>query len=192
MQHYFSQIAGIDEAGRGPLAGPVVASAVVFQEKPLCLLADSKSLTPQQRVSSFKHICQCHHWAIGIASAKEIDRINIRQATLLAMQRALHLIQIPVTKALIDGRDTLNSPIPQEAVIKGDQTIPVIQAASIVAKVYRDALMAFIARLYPEYGFDQHKGYGTAQHRHAITAHGPCSQHRYSFSPIREMACSTI
>lgn len=180
------QIAGVDEAGRGPLAGPVVAAAVILPKLVSCKLGDSKSLSAKDREISFLWLTQHSNWSIGLASSKEIDEINILQATLLAMKRAVTGLRLPYDKILIDGRDCIHINVPQDAVIKGDQLIPEIQAASIIAKVYRDRLMSFIDCCYPEYGFTKHKGYGTKQHREAITEHGPCKQHRMSFAPIKQ------
>ena len=187
LLHTQTSIAGIDEAGRGPLAGPVVAAAVIFKGPVSCVLGDSKSLSHSDKEDSFRHISQHHHWSVGLVSAKEIDVLNIRMATLLAMKRALMLLPITPTQVLIDGRDTIDTTLPQQAIIKGDQLVPEIQAASIIAKVYRDRIMDMIAALYPSYGFSQHKGYGTAYHRQAINSLGPCPQHRMSFAPMREM-----
>ena len=187
LLHTQTFTAGIDEAGRGPLAGPVVAAAVIFKGPVSCVLGDSKSLSHSDKEDSFRHISQHHHWSVGLVSAKEIDVLNIRMATLLAMKRALMLLPITPTQVLIDGRDTIDTTLPQQAIIKGDQLVPEIQAASIIAKVYRDRIMDMIAALYPSYGFSQHKGYGTAYHRQTINSLGPCPQHRMSFDPMREM-----
>ena len=180
------QVAGIDEAGRGPLAGPVVAAAVVLPSQVNCKLGDSKSLSLKDRENSFIWLTQNSIWSIGLSSSKEIDQINILQATLLAMKRAINGLQSNYDQVLIDGRDCIDITTPQQAIIKGDQHIPEIQAASIIAKVYRDRLMSFIDYCYPEYGFAKHKGYGTQQHRSAINMHGPCEQHRMSFAPIKQ------
>ena len=184
--------AGIDEAGRGPLAGPVVAGAIVLPTQIDCDLADSKKLSASKREKSFLWLTQNCCWAVGLTSSSEIDRINIRQATLLAMKRAINGLRISYDHVLIDGRDTIDIKCEQSAIIGGDGYVAVIQAASIIAKVYRDNLMSFIDHCYPEYGFKKNKGYGTAQHRSAIDQFGPCSQHRLSFSPLSEITKETV
>lgn len=180
-------LAGIDEVGRGPLAGPVVAAAVILDPQAVPDgLDDSKNLTPARRDELFALIAQSA-LAIGIASATaaEIDTINIRQATLLAMRRAVAALALPPAFVLVDGNDPPTLACPAESVIGGDAQIASIAAASIVAKVTRDAMMARLCARYPAYGFSLHAGYGTPRHRAALQAHGPCPEHRYSFAPVK-------
>ncbi len=179
-------VAGIDEAGRGPLAGPVVAAAVILDPGRVPAgLDDSKKLSALRREALFEAIA---HSALGVgvasATAAEIDVLNIRQATLLAMRRAVAALPSTLGLALIDGDDPPALPCRAEAVIGGDGIVASIAAASIVAKVMRDRMMAQLCRRYPAYGFSRHAGYGTAVHRAAILAHGPCPAHRFSFAPI--------
>lgn len=173
---------GVDEAGRGPLAGPVIAAAVGWISEPNIVLKDSKMLSSQARDKTFALLTPVVTWAIGSASAQEIDQLNIRQATLLAMRRAIDALNVHYTSIIIDGLD-----IPQgleytaQALIKADQKIPQVSAASIIAKVFRDRIMSSIAQHYPEYAFEKHKGYPTAQHR-ALTEHfGLSPIHRRTF-----------
>lgn len=180
-------LAGVDEVGRGPLAGPVVAAAVILDPQAVPEgLDDSKNLTPARRDELFALIAQSA-LAIGIASATaaEIDTINIRQATLLAMRRAVAALAVPPTFVLVDGNDPPTLACPAESVIGGDAQIASIAAASIVAKVTRDGMMARLCARYPAYGFSLHAGYGTPRHRAALQAHGPCPEHRYSFAPVK-------
>ncbi|HAZ16070.1 MAG TPA: ribonuclease HII [Parachlamydiales bacterium] len=187
----FSLIAGLDEAGRGPLAGPVVAAACVL---PLCKpfkgLADSKRLTSKEREACFKKLVSHSsvHYGIGIVEADQIDRINILQATLLAMLRALEQLSVLPDYLLIDGIHAPKTELPFETVIEGDARSYSIAAASILAKVTRDRQMIAYHALYPRYGFDRHKGYATAKHLEAIQKWGACPLHRKSFDPIRELA----
>lgn len=179
-------VAGIDEAGRGPLAGPVVAAAVVFA--PGCALLpginDSKKLSALQREALFPRIQRsAQAIGIGMASAEEIDAINILQATYLAMRRAVAGLSVQPDRLLIDGRGTPGLSIPSTALIKGDGCCMSIAAAAIIAKVTRDRIMCAYARAYPEYGFARHKGYPTRQHVQAIRRHGWCPLHRRSFHP---------
>jgi ribonuclease HII len=178
------RIAGIDEVGRGPLAGPVVAAAVILDPtKPIAGLADSKQLSEKKRAYLSEQIREkalC--FAFGRAEAAEIDEINIFQASLLAMRRACLALTIQPDRALIDGKFCPELPCDSEAIIKGDSKIQAISAASIIAKVSRDKEMIEMDRLYPEYGFARHKGYPTKAHRFAIGQHGLCDQHRKSFS----------
>lgn len=183
-------IAGVDEAGRGPLAGPVVAAAVILDPtKPILGLNDSKKLTEKKREKLFEEIREkalCY--SITRATATEIDQINILQATMLAMKRAVEsLPQVPGL-VLIDGNRCPDISIPARAIIGGDGLEDVISAASILAKVARDRLMRLYDRYYPEYGFGKHKGYGTAMHMQALKSVGPCRQHRMSFAPVRKAA----
>jgi ribonuclease HII len=178
MDVRFDQIiVGVDEAGRGPLAGPVVAGAVIL---------DSKKLNEKSRERLFLLIQESAlAWGLGVASVEEIDCINILQASLLAMQRAVAALKIKPEFALIDGNICPKLPCPAQAIIGGDDTVPAISAASILAKVTRDHLMREFDRDYPLYGFAQHKGYGTAQHLKALITHGPSKIHRLSFAPLR-------
>ncbi len=180
-------IAGVDEAGRGPLAGPVFAAAVILNDKkPIIGLADSKQLSAAKREYLAEKIQQyATAWAVGRAEVEEIDRLNIFQASLLAMQRAVFaLTQIP-SLVLVDGKHSPKLDYPTQAIIKGDQKIASISAASILAKVHRDAEMRLLDVQYPGYGFAQHKGYGTKQHLFALAALGPTMIHRRSFAPVR-------
>ena len=186
--HLPGLIAGVDEAGRGPLAGPVVAAAVVLDErKPIAGLADSKTLTALRRERLYdeimaKSIC-C---AIAEASAVEIDQINILQATLLAMRRAVEGLRLRPHLVLVDGNRLPPLAIRAESIVKGDAKVAAIAAASVLAKVYRDRLCADLHAQYPQYGFDAHKGYGTALHLAALREHGACPQHRKTFRPVTE------
>ncbi|MEZ5584633.1 MAG: ribonuclease HII [Candidatus Competibacteraceae bacterium] len=181
-------IAGVDEAGRGPLAGPVVAAAVILHPaRPIEGLADSKQLSAKRRNQLAEWIEQAAWcWALGEATVDEIDTHNILQASLLAMQRAvLGLTRIP-DQALIDGLHLPTMlPCPASAVVKGDRTVACISAASILAKTHRDALMEGLDMRFPGYSFSQHKGYGTRQHLEALQALGPSPVHRRSFAPVR-------
>jgi ribonuclease HII len=181
-------VAGIDEAGRGPLAGPVAAAAVILDPRNLPRgLNDSKLLTRAARENLYDDILR-RALAVGVAlaSAAEIDRINIRQANFSAMRRALAALAAPPRYVLIDGNDfPPGLPCPGETIVKGDGAILSIAAASIVAKVTRDRLMARLCALHPAYGFSQHAGYGTPAHLAAIAAHGPSPFHRLSFKPFK-------
>ncbi|MBI1250654.1 MAG: ribonuclease HII [Alphaproteobacteria bacterium] len=179
-------ICGIDEAGRGPWAGPVTAAAVILPAKGRPKgLADSKLLTEDARAQLATAIRACAHVGLGWASAEEIDALNIRAATHLAMQRALAALPEAPVAALIDGNDAPALGCPVEAIIDGDAHVACISAASIIAKVARDALMAELCAAHPGYGFAQHKGYGTPQHQAALARLGPCAIHRMSFKPVR-------
>ncbi|RIX98822.1 ribonuclease HII [Aureimonas flava] len=180
------RVAGVDEAGRGPLAGPVVAAAVILDPSRVPSgLNDSKKLRAVERERLFHEILATALVGIGTAGAVEIDRVNIRQATLNAMRRALGGLALPASHALIDGRDVPpRLACPATAVIGGDARSLSIAAASIVAKVTRDRMMAHVGAAHPGYGFDRHMGYGTAAHLAAIEADGPCPHHRRSFAPI--------
>ena len=184
-------ICGVDEAGRGPLVGAVVAGAVVLDPlKPISGLKDSKRLTPARREALYAEIVlKAKAWGVGEASPLEIDQINILQATMLAMQRAVddlctRLGRLP-DKALIDGNRCPSLPIPAEAIVKGDSKEPAISAASIVAKVTRDRQMEALHARYPDYGFLQHMGYPTPVHLAALRQWGACPEHRRSFAPVR-------
>ncbi len=179
-------IAGVDEAGRGPLAGPVVAAAVILpQQYTLKGLTDSKKLSAATRAeleTKIKQQAVC--WAVGEASAAEIDQINILQASLLAMRRAVAALSLQPSMALVDGNRSPNLPMPDQCIIKGDLTEPAISAASILAKQARDAMLLELDSEYPVYGFAQHKAYPTKMHLQALAAHGPCAVHRRSFKPV--------
>jgi ribonuclease HII len=178
--------AGVDEVGRGPLAGPVVAAAVILREPySLAGLADSKRLSAGRREALASVLrAEAEAWALGSASAAEIDRLNIHHATLLAMRRAVLALPVIPAGLLVDGRFTPEGPWHATAVIGGDATVPAISAASIVAKVARDALLAELHLRYPVYGFDRHAGYPTAAHLRALERYGPCPEHRRSFGPV--------
>ena len=186
FQHYL--IAGVDEVGRGPLVGSVVAAAVILDPaKPIDGLLDSKLLTEQKRegldVVIRKHALS---FCIAEASVAEIDTINILHASMLAMQRALEGLHVTPNIALVDGNRCPEVPCACAAVVKGDQRVQAISAASIIAKVYRDRQMTELHEIHPQYGFASHKGYPTAQHRQAILDHGVIDLHRRSFKPVKE------
>lgn len=181
-------IAGVDEVGRGPLAGNVVAAAVILDNKN-CFdgLKDSKKLSFKKRELFAKLIQeQALAWAIGKASAAEIDTLNILQASLLAMKRAVDALSVCPDEILIDGNQVFDSNIPRKAIVRGDQLVLSISAASVIAKVERDREMTTLAKQYPEYGFEKHKGYPTSAHIKAIQIHGVCSIHRKSFRRVKE------
>ena len=180
-------IAGVDEAGRGPLAGDVYAAAVVLDEKkPILGLTDSKKLSARQRDTFARQIReQAIAWFVARADVSEIDQLNILQATMLAMQRAVQGLAVVPDQVLVDGNRVPTLPMPSKAIVKGDLTEPAISAASILAKTARDASLAELHAQYPDYGFDQHKGYGTALHLARLREHGPCPAHRQSFAPVR-------
>ena len=181
-------IAGVDEAGRGPLAGPVVAAAVILDElKPIRGLKDSKVLTALKRERLFDEIhAKALCLSIAQASVEEIDMLNILQATLLAMKRAVEGLRLRPNKVLVDGNQLPQLRIQAEAIIRGDATVKAISAASILAKVHRDRLCVELHREHPQYGFDGHKGYSTPEHLAALREHGACPHHRRSFAPVRE------
>jgi ribonuclease HII len=180
-------VAGLDEVGRGPLAGPVVAAAVVLDPKKVPSgLADSKALSEARREALFPEILACAEVGIATISHEEIDAINIRQASLLAMCRALAALPCRPDMALVDGNDPPRLPCPVEAIVKGDATVASIAAASIVAKVVRDRLMTRLGAIFPAYGFGSNAGYSTATHLAALAHEGPCPFHRRSFAPIRQ------
>jgi len=177
-------IAGLDEAGRGPLAGPVTAAAVILPPKTrLPGLTDSKKLTALQREKLFALITKKCEYAVGWASHKEIDRLGLTKATELAYKRAIKQLKTKPDHLLIDGRDPFKFAIPHTSIIKGDLKIRAISAASIIAKVSRDKLMLKYAQQFPNYGFEAHKGYGTARHQRALRKHGTCPIHRLSYAP---------
>ncbi len=179
-------IAGVDEVGRGPLAGPVVAAAVILDPaRPIAGLADSKQLSASRREQLAAEIrAKALAWALGRAEVVEIDRINILHAALLAMQRAVAALSIAPERALVDGNRCPTLACPCQAIIKGDATVPAISAASILAKVVRDAELRQLHDRYPQYDFARHKGYPTAAHLEALRRHGPCPEHRRSFAPV--------
>lgn len=179
-------IAGVDEAGRGPIAGPVVAAAVILDElRPIRGLADSKVLSPLRRERLHDEIrANALCCSIGEASVEEIDRLNILQATMLAMRRAVQGLRLKPVKVLVDGNRLPELDVLAEAIVGGDAQVPAISAASIIAKVTRDRWCTEQHALYPQYGFDAHKGYGTAEHLAALRTHGPCPLHRRSFAPV--------
>ncbi|MDI9855004.1 ribonuclease HII [Comamonas sp. 17RB] len=182
-------VAGVDEAGRGPLAGPVVAAAVILDDlHPIAGLADSKKLTAARREALFdeiraKALCFC----IAEASVEEIDRLNILQATMLAMQRAVLGLRLKPVRALVDGNRLPVLEMQGEAIVKGDALVPAISAASILAKVHRDRWCDGLHARFPHYGFATHKGYGTAAHLLALREFGACPEHRTSFSPVTKV-----
>jgi ribonuclease HII len=180
-------IAGVDEAGRGPLAGPVVAAAVILDEQhPIKGLADSKKLTAARRERLFDEIqAKALCCSIASASVQEIEQMNILHATMLAMQRAVAGLKIAPEYVLIDGNRCPALPVPSMAVVKGDSRVAEISAASIIAKVTRDAEMAALDLTYPQYGFAQHKGYPTAFHLEKLAEHGATEHHRRSFGPVK-------
>ena len=182
-------IAGIDEAGRGPLAGPVVVAAVILDpSRPIAGLADSKVLTASRRELLMPLIqAQAMAWSIIVVEVEEIDRINIFQATMRGMTRAAMALSTRPTQVLIDGNKIPSDlRLPAQAIVKGDAKEACISAASILAKTHRDALMRACDLLYPQYGFAEHYGYPTPEHLSRLRAHGPCQIHRRSFAPVRE------
>ncbi|MBQ7253003.1 MAG: ribonuclease HII [Kiritimatiellae bacterium] len=190
-------VAGVDEAGRGPLAGPVVAAAVWFdrgfaereEKKMLAGVDDSKRLSPARREAVYELLVNCPQARIAFSAAEveEISRLDILHATHAAMARALEALDPPPDFALVDGLPVPGLPVPSRAIVKGDAKSLSIAAASIVAKVVRDRRMLELDKLYPQYGFAQHKGYGTAAHLAAIRKHGPCPAHRPTFAPVRQL-----
>lgn len=179
-------LAGVDEAGRGPLAGPVVAAAVILDARmPIAGLADSKKLSPARREALYDAIrARALCCSVAMASAEEIDRLNILQATLLAMQRAVKGLRLRPGMVWVDGNRLPTLDILAEAIVKGDATVPAISAASILAKVTRDRMMCELDERHPGYGFAAHKGYGTAAHLDALARLGPLAEHRRSFAPV--------
>jgi ribonuclease HII len=179
-------VAGVDEAGRGPLAGPVVAAAVILDDRfPIKGLADSKVLTALRRERLYDEIrAKALCCSIALASVEEIDQLNILQATMLAMQRAVNGLRLKPGKVLVDGNRLPSLNVLAEAIVSGDALVPAISAASILAKVTRDRMLHELHAQYPGYGFDRHKGYGTAQHLRALEALGPLDVHRRSFAPV--------
>lgn len=180
-------ICGVDEAGRGPLAGPVSAAAVILDEaNPIAGLNDSKKLTEKQRDRLAPLIkARALAWSVAYASVEEIDELNILQATLLAMKRAVQALPVLPQQVLVDGLYCPDTGIPSQAIVRGDSKVAAIAAASILAKTARDALMLQLHELYPVYGFAIHKGYPTAAHLAALREHGVSDVHRRSFKPVR-------
>ena len=182
-------VAGVDEAGRGPLMGPVVAAAVILDDlNPIKGLADSKKLTALRRDKLYDEIrgkALCFH--IAQATVEEIDEINILQATMLAMKRAVEGLRLKPHKVLVDGNRIPTLMVVAQAIVGGDALVPAISAASILAKVWRDRWCQEFHLAYPQYGFATHKGYGTAEHLAALRAHGACPQHRRTFRPVAEV-----
>ena len=185
----FNRICGVDESGRGPLAGPVYAACVILDPARRSEgLADSKTLSEQERDRLTIAIkAYSIAWAIGTASVREIDRLNILQASLLAMKRAVKNLSVTPGRVLIDGNHSPRLSFPVTTIVRGDSLIPEISAASILAKTARDAEMVVLHRRFPHYGFDRHKGYSTEQHITALRTHGACVVHRRSFAPVREL-----
>jgi ribonuclease HII len=182
-------VAGVDEAGRGPLMGPVVAAAVILDDlHPIKGLADSKVLTALRRDKLYDEIrAKALCFSIAQASAAEIDEINILQATMLAMKRAVEGLRLKPAKVLVDGNRIPTLVIVAEAIVGGDALVPAISAASILAKVWRDRWCQEMDLAYPHYGFASHKGYGTAEHLAALRQHGACPEHRRTFSPVAQV-----
>ena len=188
-------LAGVDEAGRGPLAGPVIAAAVILDPAhPISGLADSKQLSAVRRTQLAAEIrAHALAWALGRADAAEIDQINILQASLLAMRRAVESLRMAPDQALVDGQHCPPGlACPCQALVKGDATVPAISAASILAKVARDAELCALHDRYPGYGFARHKGYPTLAHREALRRLGPCPEHRRSFAPVAAVLRTAI
>ena len=190
-----ARIAGVDEAGRGPLAGPLVCAAVILDtDRPIAGLGDSKKLSESARESLFPLIqAQALAWHIEFVAADEIDRLNIFRATMAGMARAVHALPVPAQHALIDGNKVPPGlPCPAEALVKGDAREPAIMAASILAKVARDRHMLALHARFPDYGFDRHKGYPTPEHFASLERFGPCVEHRRSFAPVRDRLAATL
>ncbi len=195
-QQHSGLVAGLDEAGCGPWAGPVVAAAAIFYSRDLpqdvlALLNDSKKLTRKRRETAYQHLVnlpkEIFIFATGLASAEEIDHLNIRKAAMLALQRAYEGLAIEPNVCLVDGTYAPFLPTPQHSIIKGDGLSFSIAAASIIAKVERDRLMDELALTYPGYGFEKHAGYGTQAHQKALLELGPCPAHRKTFAPIKAL-----
>ena len=180
--------AGVDEAGRGPLAGPVVAAAVILDPaRPIRGLADSKVLTPERREVLARRIRErARAFAVALAAVDEIDTLNILHASMLAMQRAVEALGVPLEEALVDGNRCPNVTCKVRAIVGGDATVPSISAASILAKTSRDAMLRELDREYPLYGFARHKGYATPEHLAALQLHGPCPARRKHFAPVAQ------
>jgi ribonuclease HII len=187
----FAKVAGVDEAGRGPLAGPVAAAAVILPRTFSCpLLDDSKKLSKKKRDALYDEITGNPEiiWAVALVEADEIDRINILRATHRAMGLALEALKVKPDIALVDGLPVKGLSLPHEALVKGDGLSLSIAAASVIAKVTRDRMMEKIADEFPLYGFERHQGYGTREHLEALKNHGPCRYHRRSFQPVSQLS----
>ena len=182
-------VCGVDEAGRGPIAGPVFAAAVLLDpRRPIPGLADSKLLTPGRRAALAQRIrSDALSWAVASASVEEIDRLNVLRASLLAMRRAVEALDRPAYEAWIDGTHCPHLSCAARAVVGGDRTVPQISAASILAKTERDAEMLRLHARFPQYGLDRHKGYPTPEHLARLAEHGACAIHRRSFAPVRRV-----
>lgn len=187
-------ICGVDEAGRGPLAGPVCAAAVILDPaRPIAGLKDSKKLSASRREALAETIrARALAWSVAWADLEEIDRLNILHASMLAMHRAVLALAPAAHEALIDGNRCPDLPIPARAIVRGDALEPCISAASILAKTERDKVLRALADKYPEYGFDRNAGYPTAEHLAALEAFGPCAEHRKSFAPVRNVLQKTM
>ena len=184
------RIAGIDEAGRGPLAGPVAAAAVILPDNFTCLgLDDSKKITPRNRDLLYERLTtdKTVSWAVATVSREEIDRINILKATHLAMRRAVENLRMKPDHCLIDGLPVKNFPFPHDGIVRGDGLSLSIAAASIIAKVTRDRIMRDLDQEFPQFGFAKHQGYGTKAHLEALRIHGPCCHHRRTFQPVAQL-----
>lgn len=182
------RVAGVDEAGRGPWAGPVVAAAVIFVPGNIPAgLNDSKKLSEPRREELFEEIIAVSDFGVGIVSVEQIEQLNILKATFRAMEHAVEALAIKPDYALVDGNKIPQLKCPGEAIVKGDGRCVSVAAASIVAKVTRDRIMRDMAQTFPGYGFERHKGYGTAQHQAALKSLGPCPHHRKTFAPIRAL-----
>lgn len=188
MSGALTLVAGVDEAGRGPLAGPVVAAAVILDaDRPVDGLADSKTLTPARREALALAIRgRALACAVAQADVVEIDAINILQATMLAMRRAVEALGLAPAEVLVDGNRCPALACRVRAIVAGDRDVPAISAASILAKTARDAMLVDLDREFPMYGFARHKGYGTPEHLAALARHGPCAAHRRSFAPVAQ------
>jgi ribonuclease HII len=187
-------VAGVDEAGRGPLAGPVVVAAVILDPaRPVEGLDDSKKLTSNRREQLFGRIRdRARSWSVVEVQVEEIDRLNILRATMLGMEKAVSALDPAPALALVDGNRAPALPCRVQTIVQGDRLEPAISAASILAKVTRDRLMVSMHERYPQYGFDRHKGYPTAGHLERLAEHGPCPQHRMSFAPVRNALQKTL
>lgn len=186
---HYGRVAGVDEVGRGPLVGNVVAAAVILHpDRPIIGLADSKKLTEKKREALYQEIIdKALSWAVASASPEEIDKINILHASMLAMQRAVAALSIAPDYVVIDGNRCPELSYPCEAIVKGDAKVAAISAASILAKVVRDREMYLLHEQYPEYAFNKHKGYPTAQHMSALIKYGPLPEYRKSFRPVAQL-----
>lgn len=184
----YKSIAGVDEAGRGPLAGPVVAGAVILKSyKFLADIDDSKKLSDKKRRVAYKEILKKAFVGVGIVDEKVIDEVNIYQATIRAMQAAIQNLEVPPDYIIVDGRVKLATNPPMKCIVRGDTLSLSIAAASIIAKVTRDNIMQSYHEQYPQYGFSRHKGYPTKAHKKALRIHGPSPIHRFSFRPVKEL-----